>query len=34
MLTALQQETSESMRKELCDDVAKLAQICHAGENI
>ncbi|XP_065887450.1 importin-5-like isoform X2 [Dysidea avara] len=31
MLTALQQETSESMRKELCDDVAKLAQICHAG---
>ena len=31
LLTALQQETSEFVRKELCDDVAKLARIC-AGE--
>ena len=33
LLTALQQETSEFVRKELCDDVAKLARIC-AGEHL
>ena len=32
LLTALQKETSDFVRRELCDDVGKLARIC-SGEN-
>jgi len=28
LLTALQEETSDFVRRELCDDVGKLARIC------